>query len=604
MLKTTSPSSSKAIKTTKLSTDSIELIPTSLVNWYLSNRRMLPWRGDGIENSSYKTPTKSAYGTWVSEIMLQQTKVETVIPYWFKWMERFPTVDILAQATEEDVNQYWAGLGYYRRARFLLQGAKTVVNDYNSIIPNTSNELIKIPGIGRYTAGAISSIAFDQPSSLVDGNVIRVFSRLFAIDTPMGNILENECWNIADSLMHKADPSSFNQGLMELGATVCTPRNPKCNACPLSSVCTAYSNEQAIIKRKQNIELKSNTNNDKDREEMELEIGDIESLLTTQAVVSYPRKVPKKKPRQVVLSVAVLETIIGEEKKFLFVKRPNQGLLANQWEFPSIIVWEEENVKAFNKNKKGKSNNGKILEKPKDEELADLIILEDNNDQDIGVVGPPSMDDGELWKKFPSFIEETLNCKWMEGECKKEKNPPEIDIIMKEEGKEDEVDSLLYTSRALIPIKRETEVKEITHIFSHQKHTMHVTFMQVNFIPSVSASTTATATTATTATSTGHEWLSGCGNLRQVKWMSSQEIVDAGITSGMKKILTAVTKGYDRDIPLSQKHSTVTTTTKAQAKGNNTSKTKSKSQKGKEDSAQQPSIASFFKAAPRKRKQE
>ena len=141
----------------------------------------------------------------------------------------------------------WAGLGYYRRARFLLKGAQTVVKEYKSQVPKTTNDLLKIPGIGRYTAGAISSIAFNQPSSLVDGNVVRVYSRVFAIETPMGSALENECWNIADALLYKTDPSSFNQGLMELGATVCTPRNPKCNDCPLSSSCRVYKNEQTLI---------------------------------------------------------------------------------------------------------------------------------------------------------------------------------------------------------------------------------------------------------------------------------------------------------------------------------------------------------------------
>ena len=152
---------------------------TKLLSWYRENRRMLPWRGDIVDGIT--APTVSAYGIWVSEIMLQQTRVETVIPYWRRWMERFPTIEVLARATPDEVNALWAGLGYYRRAQQLLKGAQSVVGTFDGKIPDTAEELKRIPGIGPYTAGAISSIAFGKAEPLVDGNVIRVLSRLFAL---------------------------------------------------------------------------------------------------------------------------------------------------------------------------------------------------------------------------------------------------------------------------------------------------------------------------------------------------------------------------------------------------------------------------------------
>jgi A/G-specific adenine glycosylase len=152
---------------------------TKLLSWYRENRRMLPWRGDEVDG--ILAPAVSAYGIWVSEIMLQQTRVETVIPYWRRWMERFPTIEVLARATPDEVNALWAGLGYYRRAQQLLKGAQSVVSTFKGKIPDTAEDLKKIPGIGPYTAGAISSIAFGKTEPLVDGNVIRVLSRLFAL---------------------------------------------------------------------------------------------------------------------------------------------------------------------------------------------------------------------------------------------------------------------------------------------------------------------------------------------------------------------------------------------------------------------------------------
>jgi A/G-specific adenine glycosylase len=148
----------------------IILIRKNMLNYYKLNRRMLPWRGDTVDNKP-APPLEEGYGTWVSEIMLQQTRVETVISYFHNWMIKFPTIESLANSTSEEVNSMWAGLGYYRRAQQLLLGAKKIMSDYKGVLPSTTSELIKIPGIGPYTAGAISSIAFNQVAPIVDGNM-------------------------------------------------------------------------------------------------------------------------------------------------------------------------------------------------------------------------------------------------------------------------------------------------------------------------------------------------------------------------------------------------------------------------------------------------
>ena len=189
-----------------------DAIRHQLLDWYHHNRRKLPWRGDPLEDGTIPPPS-SAYGTWVSEIMLQQTRVETVIPYWTRWMQKFSTIQILSEASEDDVNAMWAGLGYYRRARSLLTGAKKIVADFNGIMPSNIEQLKEIPGIGPYTAGAISSIAFNNVQPLVDGNVIRVLSRLFALKESVGSsVMDKLCWSIAGRLVHPDQPGDFNQG--------------------------------------------------------------------------------------------------------------------------------------------------------------------------------------------------------------------------------------------------------------------------------------------------------------------------------------------------------------------------------------------------------
>ena len=197
-----------------------------LLRWYRRVRRDLPWR---------RNPTP--YRVWVSEIMLQQTTVATVIPYYEKFLARFPDIRSLAASTEDDVLKHWAGLGYYSRARNLRRAAQEIAGDF----PSDYDAIHALPGIGRYTAGAIGSIAFQKPWPLVDGNVARVFSRLFGLKGRAKDpAFLKSLWPIAEKLVHPTSPGDWNQALMELGATVCTPDSPSCGACPLASQCVAF----------------------------------------------------------------------------------------------------------------------------------------------------------------------------------------------------------------------------------------------------------------------------------------------------------------------------------------------------------------------------
>jgi len=205
-----------------------------LVTWFQQHKRSMPWR----EN-------RDPYRVWISEIMLQQTQVVTVIPYFERFMLSFPSVQDLAKAPLEDVLRHWSGLGYYSRARNLHRGAQAVVAHFGGKVPDRADAIREIPGIGPYTAGAILSIAYGKPEPIVDGNVARVLSRILLIDGDVRRGDSNQqVWTAARSLVESGastqlDPGDVNQGLMELGATVCTPRNPDCERCPLAKVCAA-----------------------------------------------------------------------------------------------------------------------------------------------------------------------------------------------------------------------------------------------------------------------------------------------------------------------------------------------------------------------------
>lgn len=200
--------------------------------WFRAHRRPLPWR------EQY-----DPWHVWVSEVMLQQTRMEVVLPYFARFIRRFPELASAAAASEEEVLAEWSGLGYYRRAKMLRNGAIEVMQRFGGQLPSTVDELLTIPGIGRYTAGAIASVAFDKHAPIVDGNVARILSRLFAIDEPVGSpALMRASWLRAEELAAACKtPRDFNQGLMECGALICTPRNPSCEVCPLREHCLAYT---------------------------------------------------------------------------------------------------------------------------------------------------------------------------------------------------------------------------------------------------------------------------------------------------------------------------------------------------------------------------
>ena len=203
-----------------------------LLEWYDAHKRDLPWRRLGHD----------PYAVWVSEIMLQQTTVAAVIPFYTRWMARFPTLRSLADAPLDDVLKHWAGLGYYARARNLHRGAQAVMALHNGQVPSETDALLSLPGVGRYTAGAIASIAFGRDAPILDANVVRVLSRVYAVagDPKVSTAVQAQLWTLAEQLIPPGQARDFNQAMMELGALVCVPAAPKCAACPISSLCAAY----------------------------------------------------------------------------------------------------------------------------------------------------------------------------------------------------------------------------------------------------------------------------------------------------------------------------------------------------------------------------
>lgn len=256
----------------------------ALVEWFNREKRDLPWR-----------QTTEPYHIWVSEVMLQQTRVDTVIPYYNRFIERFPTAETLAYAPEQELLKMWEGLGYYSRARNLQAGVREVVETYNSVVPNNRADISKLKGVGPYTAGAILSIAYGKPEHAVDGNVMRVLSRVLHIKEDIALPKTRKVFEEAvDFLIDPENASSFNQGLMELGALICTPTSPKCLLCPVRDYCIAF------------------------------EAGDAAQL---------PIKTKKIKMKQLELDVTVIQNTEGH---YLLEQRPAEGLLANMWQFPMV----------------------------------------------------------------------------------------------------------------------------------------------------------------------------------------------------------------------------------------------------------------------------
>jgi len=214
-----------------------------LLNWFSENARDLPWRR-----------THDPYAIWVSEIMLQQTQLKTVIPYWHRWMTELPTIKAAAKAPSEKIHKLWEGLGYYTRVRNLQKAAQQILEQYNGRFPENFEDVLALSGIGRYTAGAICSIAFNQPTPILDGNVIRVLTRLFGIpENPREKVTNAILWSLAEQLVSdsklktknsKFPCSHLNQSLMELGALICTPRDPQCRVCPVQKHCVAFREDR------------------------------------------------------------------------------------------------------------------------------------------------------------------------------------------------------------------------------------------------------------------------------------------------------------------------------------------------------------------------
>ena len=255
---------------------------TVFLNWYYQNKRYLPWR-----------TTIQPYQIWISEIMSQQTRIETVIGYYHRFMEKYPTMADLANADEESLLKVWEGLGYYSRARNLKVAAQQVMTEFGGEFPATMAEIQSLKGIGPYTAGAISSIAFTLPEPAIDGNLMRVGSRLFGIEADIAKASSRKVFDQAfREVLSTENPGDMNQAFMDLGASICVPNNPDCPNCPLKDFCYAYQ---------------------------------------TKAQMNYPVKTKKEPPKDVYYFVAIIE---NDQRELLLAQRPTQGLLANMWHFP------------------------------------------------------------------------------------------------------------------------------------------------------------------------------------------------------------------------------------------------------------------------------
>jgi A/G-specific adenine glycosylase len=265
---------------------SLRAARAAIVAWFELSQRDLPWRR-----------TRDPYAVWVSEIMLQQTRVETVAPRYARWMARFPSVTALAAAPLDDVLAEWAGLGYYARARNLHASARLCAAEHGGQLPRRLDEIGRLPGIGRYTAGAIASIAFEFPAPILDGNVERVLARLFAVGGDVrAQPARGRLWRLAERMVEPADdgalPSQVNQGMMELGALLCSPRRPRCPECPVAALCQARSR-------------------------------------------GAPEALPEKPRAQRVTELSQVALALWRGGKILLVRRPPEGLWGGLFELPS-----------------------------------------------------------------------------------------------------------------------------------------------------------------------------------------------------------------------------------------------------------------------------
>ncbi len=251
--------------------------------WYRRNARDLPWRR-----------THDPYAIWVSEIMLQQTTVTAVVPYFERFLKTFPNVNTLATASEQQVLKLWEGLGYYRRARQLHAAARLIESEYAGAFPETLPEILELPGVGRYTAGAIASFAFDQPAPIVEANTARLYARLLAIKTPLTeSTVQKQLWEFAESIVPRRNPGELNQALMELGANVCKPRDPDCPDCPVMSFCEAHRR-------------------------------------------GWQAKIPVPPPKPGIEDVHETAAIIKAGQKWLLLQRSSEERWSGLWDFPRV----------------------------------------------------------------------------------------------------------------------------------------------------------------------------------------------------------------------------------------------------------------------------
>lgn len=258
---------------------------SSILKWYSRNARDLPWR-----------KRRDPYAIWISEVMLQQTRVETALPYFERWMARFPSIRALAAASEHTVLKQWEGLGYYSRARSLRRAAQIIVRDHDGEIPSDVGALRRLPGVGAYTAAAVSSIAFGTDEPALDGNIRRVLARVFNMRAPVGSPLgERRLRALSIQNLPRGRAADFNQGLMDMGAAICLPRNPHCESCPVGNLCEAKRKGQ-------------------------------QAQLPVRA-----RRAPL---RRVLMGAAV----IAQQDRVLLSRRPSKGLLGGMWEFPKAEI--------------------------------------------------------------------------------------------------------------------------------------------------------------------------------------------------------------------------------------------------------------------------
>jgi A/G-specific adenine glycosylase len=277
----------------------LQEISRHILAWYKKHQRDLPWR-----------KTRDPYCIWISEIMLQQTQVETVIPYYHRFLSHFPTVQALAAASLDSVLKAWENMGYYARARHLHAAAKEIVCHFDGNIPGTWDELMNLPGIGNYTAGAILSIAFGKTYPAVDGNVKRVLSRVFTIETPINSSeTKRNIGSLAQQLVPKKEAGLFNQGLMDIGANICKPQKPTCEYCPIQSLCLAY----------------------------ERQLQDILPIRERRGPIPH---------RRVTAGI-----IYNKKGQILIVQRPKKGLLGGLWKLPGGQQKSGENLNECLKNR-------------------------------------------------------------------------------------------------------------------------------------------------------------------------------------------------------------------------------------------------------------